>query len=490
MKDGGTANITWSDKGAFTKNSFVLPNGSHNWFKFYKQDEDIVEGPQIHAIWCDEMLYEIGLLKTLRYRLMKHQGILIITFTPKSGWTPTVAEYNQGRKVVVSLTAKRLPIRDDSGKVTGRYKQMPRVAIAGPGTEGGLKANIVWFNITDNPFVPETEIDRNLKGATEKVIMERGYGEATKAFGSKFPKFTEAVHCFDPKCLPRQGTRYQIVDPVDGRNWFVLWMLVDPLPITLRDGSTMHRRWIYREFPSTNGTHPSAYVTGVGDPGAWALPGDAADGQRGPAQESWGWGWERYKFEFERLEGKKGENVQRSTSNVQRPTEEMIPAVWRNRVRNPLKGSSRAFDAATVVSDDGREEIFERRMDSRYGNTPRGDKARTTTLIEQMAEIGLWYEPASGKDIGEGVQLINNLLDYDEEVEIGRYSPALRRINQPLLYVSTECPNLIYSLREWTGKDGAHGACKDPIDVLRYAVEDDLDFVGAETYAWAGGGTY
>jgi hypothetical protein len=29
---------------------------------------------------------------------------------------------------------------------------------------------------------------------------------------------------------------------------------------------------------------------------------------------------------------------------------------------------------------------------------------------------------------------------------------------------------VIYALQEWTGRDGKTGACKDPIDVLRYLV--------------------
>jgi len=36
------------------------------------------------------------------------------------------------------------------------------------------------------------------------------------------------------------------------------------------------------------------------------------------------------------------------------------------------------------------------------------------------------------------------------------------------LFISDNCKNLIYCLKEWTGADGEKGATKDPIDCLRY----------------------
>jgi len=46
----------------------------------------------------------------------------------------------------------------------------------------------------------------------------------------------------------------------------------------------------------------------------------------------------------------------------------------------------------------------------------------------------------------------------------------LSPLNQPKLYITENCKNLIYCLREWTGHDGDKGATKDPIDCLRYLV--------------------
>ena len=129
-------------------------------------------------------------------------------------------------------------------------------------------------------------------------------------------------------------------------------------------------------------------------------------------------------------------------------------------------------------------------MDSRYGSSPTVTKEGSRTLIEQMSELDMEFLAASGKEIEEGTTLVNDLLDYDEEVPIGEFSPRLARANEPRLFISENCPNTIYALREWTGKDKQHGACKDPIDLLRYASLAGLEYVGPDSYAWVGGGSY
>jgi hypothetical protein len=81
------------------------------------------------------------------------------------------------------------------------------------------------------------------------------------------------------------------------------------------------------------------------------------------------------------------------------------------------------------------------------------------------------------------VALINDALAHDPR-------QPLSPINEPKLYVSKQCQNLIYSLREWTGADGQKGACKDPIDTLRYLAvmnptyEDEKTFKASKPYAY------
>jgi hypothetical protein len=142
-----------------------------------------------------------------------------------------------------------------------------------------------------------------------------------------------------------------------------------------------------------------------------------------------------------------------------------------------------------------REEIFERWMDARYASSPTIAKEAPTTQIEQMQAVGLDFKAAPSeqnmltRDDGS-IAMINELLDYDDDVDLGQYSSRLSRLNEPRLFVSSECPNVAFSLKEWTGKDGQHGACKDPADCIRYAALCNLDYIGANAFQWRGGGSY
>jgi phage terminase large subunit-like protein len=447
-KQGAIANVSWTQKNGFTEKSFVLPSGSQHTFKFYKQEEQTVEGAQLHGAWCDELV-PLELISTLRFRLMKHRGILLITFTPIKGWTPSYQEYAEGSNVLLEVDASRLPIKDKTGQETGEFEKVPRVAIAGPGSLGNLKANILWMHSDDNLFLDKKELDEVLRGATRQTVLERGYGVATKAFANQFPRFNRNVHVIGPDRIPKEGTDYHYVDPCEGRNWFQIWLRVDP----------RGRMFVRREWPSYG--HPAAYLPGIGEMGPWALPGAAADGKPGPAQDPLGWTLSQYAAEIDRLEERPAlpEGSQGSISNFQRRMTEG-------------------------------EKIADRWMDSRAGNRPTQSKDHYTTLIEQMADLDFDFRPASGQAIGEGVSLINNALGYDDQVPIGVYSPTLARVNEPMLFVSSECPNLIYALQNWTGKDGLKGACKDPVDVLRYAMESEPIYIGNEQAAFVKGGAY
>jgi hypothetical protein len=518
-RQGAILNISYKQKTGFAEQSFVLPNGSQHWFKNYEQDIENVEGDQLDAIWLDE-LRNIELLRTLRGRMIDRGGFIIVTFTAiDENYTSVVNEYERGARTVFEVDAELLPIKrpknlsggvkqpckhgseptkdglnraivkPDNGAPpaqnisAGRnltpthqkdpaaagspaefhlrkpgspipateefeiigYEKVPRIKVAGPGTDGNQRANIVYFHITDNPYfgydgsmartkpgkLPlfgKERFYRAYRGATRAKILSRVYGILTTTSTQQFPKFSDAVHVVEPERIPRAGTNFLIVDPCDGRNWFMIWVRIDP-----------RGRWfVYREWPSTG--HPGAYIPGIGDPGPWTLPGQPADGIRGPAQGKFGFGLDRYIQEILRLEGK--------------------------------------------------EQIQERWMDSRYAANPTVTKEGSTTHIEQLSELGMEFLAASGKEIVEGTDLINDKLDYDDEVALGKFSPTLARLNEPRLFVSRNCANVIYSLREWTGKDKGHGACKDPVDVLRYALLANLDYVGADAYQWSGGGSY
>jgi hypothetical protein len=348
---------------------------------------------------------------------------------------------------LVEVEAELLPIKGRTGESSGLYEKVPRVKRAGSGSDGDLRANIVFYHISDNPYygwegrkkgdnkkASERFYDL-LKGSPRDKILSRAYGILTTGAAQQFPMFRESVHVFKASSLPLDrtqnkyretvpaATNYMVLDPCSGRNWAMIWIRVT------RDD----RWWVYREFPSHG--HRGAYIQGIGDPGPWATPSsDKMDGDKGPAQNPFGFGLMRYKAE--------------------------------------------------MLQAEGEEEISERWIDSRYGASPTTQYEGNTTLIEQLDQIGLTFLAASGKSIKEGIDLINDKLYYDETVPIGEFSKDLARINVPQLMVSENCPNTIFALKEWTGQDGEHGACKDFVDLLRYALLARLCYIGEDSYVW------
>lgn len=180
------------------------------------------------------------------------------------------------------------------------------------------------------------------------------------------------------------------------------------------------RKFVYREWPDIS-------------LGEWSIPGEKADGKPGTAQ------------------------------------------------RNGA-GRGVADYKALIAELEGGEHITERFIDPRAGGTQAIGRDGGTSLIELLQDdpMPMWFTPAAGLRIEEGVGIINNWLSWDRD------SPLLALTNEPNLYVSEECRNIIYSLKEWTGADGDKGASKDPIDVLRYLAVMNPTYSTSETFAAQG----
>jgi phage terminase large subunit-like protein len=278
---------------------------------------------------------------------------------------------------------------------------------------------IIYFHTKDNPWAGWERMQTELRNETKEKILCRAYGVPTRSINNRFPLFNDRVHVIKHDWIPTTGTRYQFIDPCSGRNWAMIWAIFD----------SANRCFIYREWPC-----PDEYVEGVGYPGMWAEPdGKKADGRQGPAQKDFGFGLARYVEE----------------------------------IRNVENG----------------EKIFERWMDSRYGNAQTLAKERPTTLIEEMSELGMDFTATPGDTIDEGVQMINSWLHYDRDKPISA-------LNQPKLYISERCKNVIYCLKEWTGSDGAKGSSKDFPDLVRYLCLSGVNNVEGDILMARGGGSY
>jgi phage terminase large subunit-like protein len=430
-------NISYGQKTGFAENSFVLPNGSQVFFRNYSQDVSTIEGGEVDGIWFDELVPP-NFLETARYRLVTRNGWMLVTFTPKDGYSQVVKEYLQGAKVERDREARLLPIfgKGDGGgdtaatgendRVVVGYERMPVVRVAADG-----RKRIMNFWSEDNPFGGYERLAKELEGSNRETIMLRAYGEPTKSAANQFPKFSDRVHVIPPDRVPTTGTNYHVVDPCSGRNWMMIWARFD----------SAGRCFIFDEWPRED-----RYIPGVGYPGKWAEPdGKKHDGRPGDAQRTFGFGIAEYKAEVDAIEA--GERVGDGEER-----------------RAPF-------------------EVFERIMDSRYGNAATVSREGATTLIEECAEVGMDFLAAPGDSINEGLMLINDWLSYDTRKPVSA-------LNQPKLYVSAKCTSMIYALMEWTGRDGKTGSCKDPIDVLRYLLLSGAGFVEGKDLSIRPGGAY
>jgi len=421
--------IKYSLADGFTENMLVLPNASEITFKFYSMDVATLPGPELDGVWADELI-PLPWVDVLTYRLTNRNGIFHITFTPEEHWTETVARFVEGAVTIEEGEAELCPRRDEKGTVVG-YAPVPRVQQCAE-----RNARIVYFHTQDNPYGNYPGMRHTLKDKGEEEILMRAYGVVTKSAHCAFPLFKREVHVVAQsawKALEEKEQktleRVMLVDPCSGRNWFMIWVAM-----------YARERWvIYREWPSYG--HLGAYIPGQGDPGPWTVASAAADGAAGSAQKSFGFGLDRYREEIERLEGN--------------------------------------------------EEVLERWIDSRYAQASTTAREGVTTLIEQLEEIGMTFRAMTPESRILGVQdgsidMINSALFYDTKEEVGKFSASLGRLNEPSLRVVETCPNVIYSLSHWSGKDGQRGACKDPIDCVRGLFLSGIDFMGTDRFTWKG----
>lgn len=493
-----TAYIKYTVKNGFSDDRFILPNLSDCSFLAYEMDRTTVEGGNVDIINPDELVPS-DWVETMMLRIAEKAGIMIITFTPVQGYNDTVKMFLDGAKTVKESTGFMLPKDggepdvaralglsqeevtrltlhlDDSKKHqatsiwarpeecgewieekksedrsqdlewgigTGRsqpavpagrqFEMVPRV-MKPLDPEENLA--VVYFHSSDNPYGNPLSVWRNIARKSTAFKKERFYGIATKMMAARFPRFSDKVHLVKASDIPKSGTNYHFVDPCSDRNWFQIWIRVTPTA-----------SYVYREWPG------NYYIPGEGVPGPWALTdGKKSDGRMGPAQKSFGWGYAQYKKEIARLEGWQAYKD------------------WLNQ--NPgevLKKSENDTIAEWDQNGPADELIYERYMDARFASVKSFDMGGMITLFEDIEEkVNLSFAHTSnegeGRDsIDAGVAMINDALYFDD-------TKPIDFMNSPKLYICEDCINLIFALSTYTGADGQKGACKDPVDTLRFA---------------------
>jgi len=403
-------NISYTQKNGFSENTFVLPNKSQCWFRNYSQDITTIEGGEIDVAWCDELV-PLDWLETIRFRLLERNGLLVVTFTPIEGYSPTVKQYLQGATTIEELPAELLPDRSGKG-----YEMVPVSQACST-----RRAAIYYFHTKNNPWAGYDRMRQELDRQPREKILCRAYGVPVKATATCFPRFRESVHVVPPEAIPKTGTVYHFCDPAGTKPWFMIWAKIDARGCA----------WVYREWPQED-----EYIPGYGHTGSWAISsGKKSDGEPGEGQSPMGFGLDAYIAEIHRIE---------------------------------------ALDGV---------EVFERWIDSRYGNTVVvGTRETATTLLEDLDEKGMPFRSCPAENISEGIAFINDALYFDD-------TKPIDHDNAPHLYISSRCTNTIWALKEWTGKDGPKGASKDPIDCLRYLLSSGVDDVDGKLQV-SGGGSY
>jgi phage terminase large subunit-like protein len=489
--------VAYKMKTGFSEENFVLPNGTKCRFLTYEGGVEKLQGPTVPIAWLEELMGP-EFIEAVRSRVARANGVMFLTFAPVEGYSPTMQTFWDGAQLCRDRTAYLFPmdggppdvarylgltegelasLRDwlqrkqkpphyygpwsrpqdcaawlrgetgDSAPEPGRrFKRVARVVK--PSDPEELTA-IVCFHGSDNPYGLPLSIYMQYANVSEELAGRYFYGIAKKGQTRKFPKFDRKVHVIADAAVPRDGTNYCFIDPTDGgRNWFLTWVRVTPAAA-----------YVYREWPG------SYEIPGLGVPGPWALPdGKLGDGRPGPGQDGFGWGLADYKREIARLERwrdyEKAENEESGATETR-------------------KDAIRAWDAAAGSA----EAVLRRFVDSRFASTPHVENDRPVTLAENLAGIGLPCELTPGDEIAEGVGLINDRLSYDDLRPVDA-------LNCPTLFVAASCKNTIFALETWRNSEKGRGACKDPIDNLRYFVLENPGCVRAEDYATRGGGHY
>lgn len=485
VKTMAKTKLRYNTSGGFTDNRFGLDNGARAECRFWSKDIGSLEGPRPWCVWSDEEI-PLAWLEGIRRRLLTYaegtaqhvaafkqllarraaephlkfprdilwqlfQGLHLITFTPKSGYTETVASFIEGGKVMREIDATLLAKTDKrTGEAIGFEKVPKCIHCADPSRA------MFYIHAWDNPWGGNWEgMKKMALKKSRNEILWWCYGVAVKIGDSPFPNFNVQAHVRPLAWLPKHGTWYHVVDPVasGGRAWFQIWAMVC--------GETSGHLNPGDIFVAFEWPNPSWLVKDEGYLGDWASPGGSkGNGTRGPAQRNLGWGYRRQKEEIERVEQ------------------------HLHALQHPMDKTSHG--TARIPIPEGN-----RIMDSRAANTEKENESQSMTLIEWMEQDtspdlrdGLYFVPA-GRDSGAsqgqtsvhpGEQMINDLLFYDKDLAVLdektgwiAVPPALGK--GPRLYIAETCVNLIAALRHYPGiATGRDSAFKDPIDCLRYLV--------------------
>lgn len=506
--------VNYSQKGGFTDRKLIFPNGSEIQFLTYNQDAGNFEGwefgapldqyhatlnrvtialadttgkldiefapidlkawraqgrrsiPNIGAVTDESM--PMSWLKMFSRRVKFRHAKLLWPFTPVKGITPAIKEMVGNTAVTIeSRPSELLPGQNFPDLPPGHMPYRRRCAMTG--------ARAIYFFTLFNRFGPSSErtyydeIKVLCAGKTTEYIERVAYGYARDSIARAFPNFgTHNVVAHDK--IPGRGTNYFMCDPHGTRNFPMIWFRIVP--------SRPDSIYIYREWPD------------VPTYGEWAVPTEREvndeqrkgwDGDEGPAQAGLGWGAVHYKLEIHRQERVEVPMALMADGGRLRAEDlegvlSVVPDQYhRVRIRQALRDGEALTDLHEIIKArfaDPRG-LHNRHITEQGGGDLYDDfikenvDERTGQIVPAMdIEDAATSRRANPEDVDEGITKVNELLGCPGKMTL---------FNQPHLFVSDRCQQVIWMLGNYTGRSGSKGASKDFCDLVKYACLSDCE---------------
>lgn len=454
--------VNYSPAGGFTESTFVLPNRSQCWFKTveqYERDKLSFEGPEYDLCWIDEPA-PIALVDTLSYRVGKRRGKFLFTFTAVHGFDAVCNRVLTGARVLVSLPMNWVWDLRYARKVEGpipaphqRGAPDPRIVIPElrhdeehvkglpPGhmpymmqplnpTQGVIFLWTHW-----NLFLPRYREDPREEKTQNNhwpELFKKVRGKSRQVVRTRLFGWAEKISgCQFPQFSPDIHVIPASKVPEEGTDY----MSGDPA--TARSYfflwarvDEFGRKFIFDESPRCH------------EEGEWVT----SDGERGDGTRVFaGRGVDFYKQHLRRRE--------------------------REHQREPVrrKGDPRAF-ATEAAAKEGGQSLFDLFLNDGRVGVEGGD-------LEPM----FWEAAKIRQTIDLDLEKVNAELAWDDS----KGKPT--RDNEPSLYVSDRCENLIRCMLNWHPDQGRDSPYKDPVDALRYLFDEPLHYLDPKVPEVVGG---
>lgn len=437
-------NISYTEKNGFAGSRITFANGSALDFVSYEQTTASQEGVEYDLAHLDEE-YPNGHYELYTTRITSRSGVFLGTFTPLHGYTSAVAAFLDGATVTRWHRAYLRP-KDGGPREPWRELNLEREEyekLAAWRREGGKgdcevpesrpETCFEWLlDEGEGRYSGPGPDGRTFDWTPRVAVCQGGEAAAIWFYGSDNPYGLPAELIATKMAGEGSDKRilasvYGVAQELKGKVFKsslvdkavvednevppdgIDFMVCDPSP---------ERNWCFGWFrycPRLGTLYmyrewPGNYeVPGEGVPGPWAVPSDKNDGQN---------------------DGARGEG--------------QISFGW---------GYQQIFDEVERLEDGAPIEF--RILDSRAASQSKISKTTNRTLIEDLEEY------CDGWQIADGQRCEIGYTRMTDKLQAGKYK------------IAKSCVNAITCLKMLTGKDGQKGACKDFVDLQRYAVMSD-----------------